>query len=187
MRPKIQVNTLKFNLIGASALLFISFLAGWAFIGGGLKKNLHLRNEHQILSNQLAMNIGLSGIMEQAEQVLRSLDDKIAQLNQRLPGVMDEREFFLSLNNLADSNRIQIASLKPEISVAKEGFDEMPVKLHAIASFENFHNFLFSVTTMPRLTKIDKLSIEKTDEPGLYNFHMTIKIFSEHQTVVQDA
>lgn len=187
MRPRIKVNTLKFNVIGASALLLISYLAGWAFISGGLKKNLHLRNEQRTLSNQLAMNIGLSGTMEQAEQVLRSLDDKIAQLNQRLPGVMNEREFYRSLNNLAQSNQIQVASLKPEVSVAKEGFYELPVKLHAIGSFENFHNFLFSVTTMPRLTKLDKLTIEKTDEPGQYNFHMTLKIFSEHQTAVQDA
>ncbi len=178
MRKMARVNTTKIDAAGMIAALVVSLSFTYVFVGGGLRRAGELRVEASALTEELDYLTELSETLAKGEQTLEALENNMRVLNERLPAEMDFQDFYRALNAKAKEDEVLISQVRPGEASEKEEYIEMPVSISATAEFERFHNFLFSISSLNRLTTLEHLSVRVSDQPHLCDIEMIVKIYA---------
>ena len=120
-------------------------------------------------------------ILVEGEDYLNLLERKKAQLEERLPEDLNFTEFFNDVSEYARQHGVLLPQLDPGPVIERDGYREMSVAISAMGDFRNFYDFLFALGSMPRLAKIDTMSIRPRDGIGRCDISLTVKIFAAEE------
>ena len=102
----------------------------------------------------------------------------MGDLTRRLPDMIDFPRFYGKFTDLAGTHHVLIADLAPGDVNTEHDYVEMPVSLTAEATLEDLHAFLFAVTGLERLVKIERLAIGASGTPSFCSVDMTVNIYA---------
>lgn len=178
MNKATRVNTSRIDAAGLISAVLVSLLFAYALIGSGLDTASHLKVEASVLSDELNYLKELSRSLEQGDLTIEMLEGNMDAVEKRLPNAMNFQEFYATLTARAQEEGIHISQVKQGEIVDRESYSEMTVSVSAVAEFDQFHRFLFSLSTMDRLSTMESLSICVADEPHLCAIDMVLIIYS---------
>lgn len=172
------MSTTKIDAAGLISALVVSLLFAYALIGSEMDEASGLRIEASALTEELSYLEALSQSLEYGELTIETLEDNMKAVEKRLPDTMNFQEFYTVLTANAQEEGVRVSEVKQGEAIDSEAYREMPVSVSAVAGFESFHRFLFSLSTLDRLTTLESLSIRVADEPHLCDIEMVVKIYS---------
>lgn len=178
MSKTTRVNTTKIDAAGLISALLVSFLIAYVLVGSELDAASRLKVEALALSDELSYLQELSQSMEQGDLTIDMLENHMKDVEKRLPSTMEFQEFYTTLTATAQERGVRVSQIKQGEISDRESYIEMPVSVSAVAEFDSFHNFLFSLSTLDRLTTLESLSIRVADQPHLCNIDMVVIIYS---------
>jgi len=160
------------TLLAVAAVVY----GGWR---SGLKKLGGLRAEQGQLTERLSDMTELETWVNEGEGKLAEMGREIARLDRNLPEEMGFQDFYSMLTEAARQTGILINEISPGPVIQNEARDyqEMSVSFSMTAGFEDFYRFLSSLSRLPRLNKLDYLSIGPSTDPELCDIEMTVKIY----------
>lgn len=83
-----------------------------------------------------------------------AVEDRIDQLNQRIPDEPRTAEFLAHVTQLARDSEVEIRSFQPARAEHHEQYSSVAVQLTAIARYDALCRFLGGLETLPRLSHI---------------------------------
>lgn len=178
MNNTTRVNTTKIDAVGLISALLVSSLIAYVMVGSGLDVASRLKAEASTLSDELSYLQELSRSLEQGDLTIEMLENNMKLVEKRLPKTMGFQEFYATLTARAQEEGIRISQVKQGEIVDRKSYSEMTVSVSAVAEFDQFHRFLFSLSTMDRLSTMESLSIRVADEPHLCAIDMVLIIYS---------
>lgn len=173
-----NLTTGQIDVMGFGVTIGISVLVLGASYSINAQRAKNFVEEQKTLTARLTYLTDIQQALGQGEETLGSLDKGMGDLDRRLPQDMDVQSFYKSVTDFAQRHNVLISELRPGTPVDEEDHVKMPVSLKAQATFENFHAFLFDVTGLPRLSKLESLSMNVADTPNLCNVDVTMNIYA---------
>lgn len=171
---------------GILAVMFVAFLV-YSFIVRDFAQMTELRGEQMRLTEELTFLAGVADTLGQSKGILADLDKETEQLTGKLPDAMHFEEFYFALAEGARESKVILKSVTPgEVKKVAE-YIEMPVTMNLTASYPDFHHFIYSLFTMPRLTKLDFMSISRAPKPHMCNIALVVRIYAARERGVQDG
>ncbi len=79
----------------------------------------------------------------------------------KLPSARDVEVILEDVWELAASSRLTVKSIKSEKPVPAAGYMEQPLKVSMEGRFEGFYTFLLALESLPRITRIHQLKLER--------------------------
>ncbi|TDJ58173.1 MAG: hypothetical protein E2O40_01835 [Planctomycetota bacterium] len=79
----------------------------------------------------------------------------------KLPSARDVEVILEDVWELAASSRLTVKSIKSEKPVPAAGYMEQPLKVSMEGRFEGFYTFLLALESLPRITRIHELKLER--------------------------
>lgn len=178
MRKMKRVNTTKIDAAGFLSAVSVSLLLAYFLFGNGLTKASQLEAEAAVLSTELDYLTELSESLENGDVTVERLESSMSALEERVPNTLDFQDFYRVLTVLATEDGVRISQVNQgEVSIG-ETYTSMPVSVAAVADFESFHAFLYSLASLDRLVTLDRLYVKVSSQPELCDIDMTIKIYS---------
>ena len=122
------------------------------------------------------------------EQTLSELDSALEDLRARIPDAAAIEDVLRRIAEMATENQLVVRSFKRERAVSGSHYTEMPLSTVIEGRFEGIHQFLHDLESMPRITRILNMTIEKPlrksrGDSGLPRDHvkaqMTISIYAD--------
>jgi len=95
------------------------------------------------------------------EQTLSELDSALEDLRARIPDAAAIEDVLRRIAEMATENQLVVRSFKRERAVPGAHYTEMPLATVIEGRFEGIHQFLHDLESMPRITRILNMSIEK--------------------------
>jgi Tfp pilus assembly protein PilO len=112
-----------------------------------------------------------------AEEKLRSVTTRIANLRKRVPSTSNAGAFLKEVTQLAEGDQLAIKDFHPEKPDTKAGYGEMQVTLKGQGSFGSVCTFIEQLTKLTRLSKIKDLTLSAGDNPAEYPMTATLVIY----------
>ena len=171
----------RFGAVDVVGLAVALLLAGLTFLvvgGASRARRAALEREYEGLTQDLAYLTNVSETVGQGQQTLATLHEYLGQLNARLPATMDFPQFYEALTRHADECRVLIPEIEPGDVSDRDDYLAMPVSVRALASFQDFHRFLYALTTSPRLTTLDFLSVTPSEDGRLCDADLVVNIYA---------
>lgn len=160
----------------AITLVLAAGLFYWA-IGNSIAQVASLHNEQVELTERMGYITDLMATLHQGEASLQAVEARIEDLREQLPSKMNFQGFYEMLSERALENNVLIEITPQAITVSGE-LAEMPVSISAIASFDDFHRFLFALDNEPRLIKLQSLNVYPAESPNFCRIDMVAYIYS---------
>lgn len=119
---------------------------------------------------------GVEAMQTRMADVRKSIDD----FQRHLPRQEQISDIITSLSRLAAANSLVTQSIKTLAPGQLASFGEQPVELSLTGDFNGVYALLLQIEKLPRLTRVTKLKIEKTDDhDAAVRATITLSIFFE--------
>lgn len=177
MQEGVKVNTIKIDLLGLLCVVVLASVTAYTTVGKALIQVSGLSEEERRLNDRMSELNVVSATLADGEQVLRAIQENIALLDSLLPERIQFSAFYRTLAETATKYRLELVETQPGEVRDRENCIEMWVRIRVKGSFKDFYGFLFEVTTLSRLTKVQHLSIKALDPPSLCDVNMTVCIY----------
>ena len=93
------------------------------------------------------------------------LESRLEGLKPILPDEKDAGDLLRRIQTLAVQSNLVIKGYRPQLTTAKDQYDEWPISLVIDGNFHNWAMFLDRVSKFPRIINIGNVSIEQQDPP----------------------
>jgi Tfp pilus assembly protein PilO len=174
--PKNRIRAI--DACALSGTLGVVVLVGYVTLGSSLASIRDLAAERQALTVRLNYLTEVADKVGQGEEELDRLAEQMGQLTHRLPDTIDFASFYGEFTDLAAIHHVEVADLAPGDVSTKHDYVKMPVTLKAEATLDDFHAFLFAVTGLERLVKVEVLGIGASGRPHFCSIDMTVSIYA---------
>jgi type IV pilus assembly protein PilO len=138
-----------------------------------------------LATKQKALNdvrTSTAGIDDLGKKIVQ-LQKAIAFFEGKLPQEKEIDKILRETTTLAQSNALQIRTVKPTKIQRNSGYSEMPIDMTLVGDFNNFYQFLLDLEKLPRLTRISKMKLEKiNDKDGQMEAQILLSIFFEPES-----
>ena len=175
------------DIVGLLSTILLVVLIGYLFGGSSLQAVRELNDEQRKLAVRLEHLTELNNVIGQGKATLDDLKLGMAEISERLPLTMGFDQFYSSLTDFANKNKILISEMRPGEITKEDDYIELPISMNATAKFEDFHKFLFALNNMKRITKLDSLAIQVASKPEFCDVQMTIKIYAAIQSLNEES
>jgi type IV pilus assembly protein PilO len=170
--------------LGMRELIFLTVMLGllgssWFLI---FKKNNIRRDQLRADTEykQKALNN-----LKQSTQQIGNLNRKIEDLHKaieffesKLPQEKEIAEILDQLSKLAEANSLHARTFKTLKTERNANYSEQPIQLSISGDFYGFYSFLLQLETLPRITRINQMKLEKISErDGEMQAEVTLSIF----------
>jgi len=163
-------------------LLMIGLLASSYFFvfRKANEKQQALRSDIAAKEKQLAdLRRSTVGIGDLSRRIAE-LEKAIAFFESKLPQEKEMDKILREVWQLAQANRLQTKTIKTLKAERFSGYWEQPIQMSLVGDFAGFHAFLRQLYALPRITRINQLSLGKMMEAdGQMQVQMTVSIFFE--------
>lgn len=92
--------------------------------------------------------------------------ESIALIEAKLPSEQDVEGILEQVWQIAKRNKLNVVSVKSEKSVPTAHYMELPLKVEMDGVFDGFYQFLLELETLPRITRIHQLKLERSKGQG---------------------
>jgi type IV pilus assembly protein PilO len=125
--------------------------------------------------------------LERATSDVADLDKKVAELEEaikffekKLPQERDIDQILKEVWNMAEQNQLTTKTIKTMKSQRGAAYSEQPIEMSLSGNFNGFYEFLLKLEKLPRLTRINQLSLDKIDhKEGEMEAKLVLSIFFE--------
>ena len=93
------------------------------------------------------------------------LEARLEGLKPILPDEKDAGDLLRRIQTLAVQSNLVIKAYRPQVTTAKEMYDEWPISLVMDGNYHNLGQFLDRVSKFPRIINIGNISIDQQDPP----------------------
>lgn len=179
--------------------LFIHLLGATLFVGlfasVGYFVVLPLRANHVDASlevNQLKSTVRKSRTssseLKQLRQEFEKTEQRAEAIRQRIPASRQEAEVLENLSRLAQQHSLDIVDYRRGGVSDGEQFSRVQIDLQCEGSFPAICHFIDAVNKLERLTTIDQLQIQTTENSHRYPLDMSIALYYRHsnETAMKD-
>ena len=164
--------------IGLAATLLLAGAIGYVLLGNDLRKMAALTEEQASLAVELDSLTDVVDTVAKGNEVLGALEGKISLLQEQMPASMEFDSFFRELTELSEKNGVSLTEVVPGEARPEEDCLALTVSFTAEAALEDFHRFLFDIKRLPRLSKVGRLALVATDDPGNCAISAALSIFA---------
>ena len=179
MNDKLSVDAKKIDLVCTAVTVFVlGFLLYYAF-GASLALHQGKHVEYKAISEEQYAIEAMIKELQRGEKMLGNIHETTASLESRVPHTMDFQSFYDAVSESAQENELLLSEMQPGELIEQELFAVLPVSIEATGTFEHFCDFLFSVTHMARLAKLEQINIRPSGSAPLCNIRMTFNIFAK--------
>ena len=166
------------DIIAMAILIVLASLVAYVFVSSSLGQIKALTVEQETLTPRLSYLTELAQVLGQGERTLDLLQTGIAELDRRLPAEIGFPAFYGTLTECAVGKNVLLTEIRPGGVIDEKDYLRMTVGLSGKAAFEDLHAFLFALGNLERLTKVEHLSVEPSEEPYLCIIDMTVNIYA---------
>lgn len=137
--------------------------------------------------------------LDKLEEVLARIDDiglaieagreSIEVIEAKLPREQDVEGILEQVWQIANRNELEVDSVTSEPPVPAAMYRELPLRVVMEGPFDGFYNFLLELETLPRITRVHRMKLERLDEkekssqdsltPGSTRAEFTLSIYFE--------
>ena len=155
-------------VLGVHQLVFLSMRAE----GARLEKAIHEASDYLERANQIHQQHA------DLEAALLTREERVQELNKRVPGQPRESEFLAQLTQLARTSGMSINGYDPGMEEQDGASAAIKVQLKGTASFGGICRFLNGLDQLPRLCRLTDLSVVVSDpHQEIYPVDLTLRIF----------
>lgn len=158
------------------AVLF--FGAAYLFLGLGFTKMRRLHQEQTQLAQELEVLTSISNTVMEAQALVQDLQLQQDRLAKLVPYSMNFGGFYGALTSAATEAHVLLEQVQPGTLNQAESYLVLPVDLAARGGFQHLYDFIFRLTHLPRLTKVEELSLLATEDPGVCTLTMTLHVYA---------
>lgn len=111
--------------------------------------------------------------LDRVEEVKVQLDDialeiekgreAIESIEHKLPSAREVATILDDVTRIAQDNMLSVKSVKPDKEEPAAAYMEQPIKVEMEGEFEGFYQFLLALESLPRITRMHNLKMEKID------------------------
>ncbi len=149
-----------------------------AFLGRGVSAFKLVKAQEESLVHRLEYLTEVAAMLGEGEATLTFLQERTQQLNQRLPMRVDYQSFYADLAGIAEQEGVDLLEVQQQDIHTEPDYLELPIEVHAEATYENLYTFLYGLSTMPRLVKIHSLKVGMADEHPICKIDLDLRIYS---------
>lgn len=155
--------------IGARELLFLGVLAAvpvasYTFVFAPRNAQISTaRGEIAAKETQLAALRTVTARISNIDQEIVRWEEALRRLDERLPGEEGVDGILGQITELAKSHRLSVASVKGERPIPAADYMELPLRTVVEGTFEGFHEFLVDLEALPRITRIHRMNLVRSD------------------------
>lgn len=158
----------------ALLVLLLAFVA--VRLGGARLHSLH--QEQASLEEEYASLSGIEIAVTNAQARLGELDALQQVLARQVPATLDFSGFYGALSATADGAAVLLDRVEPGAVSQGADYQYLSVQIEARGAFEALYQFLFQITHLPRLIKVQRMAIEATGDPGVCTLELSLHVFS---------
>lgn len=111
------------------------------------------------------------------------LTEAIELIEERLPDMRNLEEVLHQVWQLAGRQRLTPKSIRPDKTVRKHSYSELPIQMEIVGDFDGFYSFLLEVEKLPRIMQLKEMTLEKNKgkdaEQGQMTATLNISVFFE--------
>lgn len=112
------------------------------------------------------------------EQVNGSLQERIAEIEARLPSNKEVDQIVRQVSQLAIEAGLQPPALKSDKPLIAARYREQPLIITTEGNFQGYYNFLLSLERLPRITRVVNMKVsESRDEGTEISAEFTLSIY----------
>ena len=126
-----------------------------------------IREENAVLSKQSVDLSAAENSLARVAALLEATRRQVAMLNERIPPNADIGKFIKQLQVRLQDREIQLLNLVPLEVEASRRYKKVPLKLELTGAFVNVFELIHDLETMPRMVRIEKLTIARTGDQAL--------------------
>ena len=127
-------------------------------------RNKEIRQAQIEVENKQAKLDNLREVTEKIDDIGLAIDlgrAAIQLVEAKLPSARDVEVILEDVWQLAATSRLSVKSVKSEKPVPAAGYMEQPLKISMEGRFEGFYTFLLALESLPRITRIHQLKLER--------------------------
>ena len=163
--------------LGAIAVAYLMF--GWMPSRRAIKE---LHDQVETKQQLVAQATTLSDMLAASQQELDKSQAIAADWEREAPGKRDIPAFFGRINALAKDAGLTISRFDPQLFLAYEKFQEIPITIVGSGNFAQVYEFLRLVEGLPVTIWIDSVRLEKTAQNAKnIQCELSLAIFSNNQ------
>ena len=172
---------------GIRELLFLGLLAalpvgGWLWIFKPAKENF--QKQQELIAAKEAKLVRLNKATASIDDLSAEVDrlaEAVSFFESKLPGQHEIHKILEQVTKIADAQRLETHLFKTLKPKPFAGYSEQPIQMDVYGDFDAYYQFLLEVEKLPRITKIQKMSLEKDPkQEGVMSAKFTLSIFFDH-------
>jgi Tfp pilus assembly protein PilO len=114
---------------------------------------------------------------DRASRYLEDVTKRLETLRLRVPADAEAGEFLRQVTQVAAQQHLTISNFQPERTAQRDGYAEMEVTLTGKGSFESICSFCNGLGKLPRLSKVQRMTISAGDAANEYPMKVTLLIY----------
>lgn len=117
------------------------------------------------IRDRVAKGVESARRLPEFRATVAELEGRLESLKPILPDEKDAGDLLRRIQTLAVQSNLVIKGYRPQLTTAKEMYDEWPISLVIDGNYHNLGQFLDRVSKFPRIINIGNLSIDQQDPP----------------------
>jgi len=142
-------------------------LVGYRFVISPAQQSLH-ESQERLKINQMKLaefEKTTNAALDLAKQ-MGQLRDAVSFFEQKLPPTSEIHKVLEQITVIAQTQGLHPKSIRTLGRKQNSGYVEQPLEMKFEGSFTAFYSFLLEIEKMPRIMKVRKLDVEKTNQLG---------------------
>jgi len=156
-----KLSTGKKLIIGLGLLLLLGYFYWFYLLQPAFEKKAKLDEDLANISRLIATSQRVVGQIEQHKKEIARLEKSLQTILAKLP---EQKEIPRLLTSVSEAGRdagLDFVLFEPMVSVSKEFYAEIPVKIEVEGEYNNIAVFFDSVANLPRIVNITDVGIKR--------------------------
>jgi Tfp pilus assembly protein PilO len=159
---------------GIITLLLGSFLL---LFRPALQRVSSLRQQTRVLTQQLELSSQVRTGLGHIQAEVAAVEQQLAAFHEQLPLEEQLDTYLRQIDQIAKQTGFNVTLIKPGTIQHQELYSQLPITISAASPFPEFYRFLGELHDLPRLTKIDALSVVRQGETDVCDIALTLLIY----------
>ena len=163
---------------GFGTTLAVAVVLAYVLVGGDWRRMEAAALERITIDEEMYRLSQVSTTVQEGERAVMELREQIDALNRQLPASLQFGDFYSLLTSLAREHEVDIVSIQPGAITKEPDYVMTPVTVEASSNLQEFYQFLAELRSLPRLNKIEELSIQSAGGPKSCTVSLVLNIYA---------
>ena len=136
------------------------------------KKELTLKTDFEVKQKKA---VNLQDYQDQLKQIESSLDEMIRQM----PTEEEVASLLVDISQTGLASGLQFRLFKPEASIIKDFYSELPINVQVIGKYEELGLFVSGLASLPRIVTLHDVKITPEGKLGELLMSAVVKTYNE--------